>query len=25
VDRAHRAASAEEVAALFADTVLPER
>jgi len=25
VDRAHRAASAEEVAGLFADTVLPER
>jgi hypothetical protein len=25
VDRAHRAASAEEVAAQFADTVLPER
>jgi len=25
VERAHRAASAEEVAALFADTVLPER
>jgi LysR family cys regulon transcriptional activator len=25
VDRAHRAASAEEVAALFAETVLPER
>jgi hypothetical protein len=25
VDRAHRAASAEETAALFTDTALPER